>query len=134
VPWLPCYAVTVTAVRIGPTLAAQAPAAEGTVPPAGRLEVAKVAKSRAYWAQCELKEALGAEIWIVVRHRRGWFRVPATTQAADILRGVQEGWTHEAAKVRHDPGTVRLPLDEWMRLTGGAQTEEMMGADPEGDF
>lgn len=67
-----------------------------------------MARSKREWAQCELKESPGAELWVVVRHRRGWFRVPADASIATVLEGVQAGWSG-AHRVSHE-GTSRVQI------------------------
>lgn len=61
------------------------------------------------WAQAELKAASGAERWVIVRHRRGWFRLPVDAPVEELLRGIAEGWTEHA---KHHQGdiVVRVPL------------------------
>lgn len=73
------------------------------------------------WAQCELKLAPGREPWIIVRHRKGWFRVPWDVPLHEVLQGVGEGWT-ATKSTRRSPTTVRITLDEYRRLSQGADT------------
>ena len=42
--------------------------------------------------QAELKLLPGAEPWILVRHRKGSFKLPLIATCEELLQGVTEGW------------------------------------------
>ena len=60
------------------------------------------------WEQCELKIMAGAEAWILVRHRRGAFKLPLDASAEDLIEGVRAGWT--MSKRTHDRGDLTVQL------------------------
>lgn len=83
-----------------------------------------MARSQGEWVQCELKRGKGSEPWVIVRHRRGWFRVPGDATVSEVMRGVAEGWTASNTSVmRKGPVTV-TPLDEGLERVHYLRTTE----------
>lgn len=68
------------------------------------------------WVQFELKLAPGAEAWVIVRHRQGWFKVPLDAAVGELMRGVQEGWSSSRDGLAAASRTLRVRADEWHEL------------------
>jgi hypothetical protein len=64
----------------------------------------------------------GPEPWVRIAHNRGWFKVPGDVCVLEVINGAIAGWTSTRRTLRHSEATVRVPLTEWMRLTGGPVT------------
>jgi hypothetical protein len=60
----------------------------------------------------------GPEPWVRIAHNRGWFKVPGDVCVLEVLNGALAGWTRSRPRLAHSEATVRVPLTEWMRLTG----------------
>lgn len=90
-----------------------------------------MARSRREWVQCELKESIGSEVWVIVRHRRGWFRVPADTQIADVLRGVTLGWDRETGKLNPAPGRLNVRAKDWYEARAALGLSWVPGVPPQ---
>ena len=73
-------------------------------------------------AQVVLTLMPGAEPWIRVTHKGGWFKVPGDVCVAEVLAGAVEGWTSTRRRLAHSEATVRVPLDQWLAVTGGTNT------------
>lgn len=80
-----------------------------------------MARSKHEWAQFELKAAPGAELWVIVRHRGGWFRLPADAAISELLRGVHEGWDEKRRAARAS-GFITLPVSEYYALVSEARS------------
>lgn len=77
-------------------------------PPEADHRGGSVARKKATWRQAELKITAGAEVWVIVRHRRGSFRLPVTATVEELLWGIADGWTmdresHQGPKDRLRP-------------------------------
>jgi len=76
------------------------------------------------WIQFEVKSMNGSEPWLLIRHRRGTFKLPQTCALSELLTGVREGWTSSSRRtasgtlVRVDVGEWRL-FQEWKVRTYG---------------
>lgn len=65
-----------------------------------------MARRKATWRQAELRLSYGSEMWVMVRHRRGTFRMPITGSVETLLWGIAHGWTiqNETREAKHrDP-------------------------------
>lgn len=69
-------------------------------------------RSKRLWRQAELAVSPGAEPWVIVRHRRGWFRVPMDAPVSEVLTGIEEGWSG-ARKSKGAGGCVRVSIRQW---------------------
>lgn len=49
-------------------------------------------RRKALWRQAEFKLTYGSEVFVVVRHRRGWFRIPIDAPLERVLWGIASGW------------------------------------------
>lgn len=59
---------------------------------------------KATWRQAELKLSYGAEVWVIVRHRGGAFRLPLTATVEELVWGIALGWTFDQKSGRQaDP-------------------------------
>lgn len=82
-----------------------------------------MARRKATWRQAELKLSYGSELWVIVRHRRGSFRLPITASIEELLWGVADGWTMQPSHVRklnRDP--IRPDTRALARLWEGDET------------
>lgn len=77
-------------------------------------------QSRREWRQAELKLGQGAEPWVLVRHRNGTFRLPLDAPVSDVLEGIARGWTMSTRPSTPSASSVRVPLDELLRLWANA--------------
>lgn len=81
-----------------------------------------MARSTRTWTQLEIREAPGAEPWVVVRYRGGCFLIPADASIAEAVRGVRERWTRRP-KAQQSERYVRVPaavLADLQRLASTA--------------
>lgn len=53
----------------------------------------------------------GSEPWLLVRHAKGWFKVPATAKAWEIYEGAVEGWRQRDTRSAEGSLWVRVPLE-----------------------
>lgn len=80
-----------------------------------------MSQSRGEWLQAEFKVTRGAELWVIVRHRRGWFRLPFHASVEDLVAGVQQGWTNDHTRgIAKDGVVVRIPLGMLKQLEASA--------------
>lgn len=66
-----------------------------------------MARAKGEWQQLEVKQAPGAEAFFIVRHREGWFRMPADARLDEVLAGVAAGW-QDATRYRPGRTTVTV--------------------------
>lgn len=72
-----------------------------------------MARGKHQWVQFEIKRAATSEAWVIVRHRRGVFRLPADVALAELCDGVILGWDESSTKLRHAAATYRVPMGEY---------------------
>lgn len=80
------------------------------------------------WVQVELKLCPGAELWLMLRHRNGHFRLPAHASILDGYEGAKAGWTITPRKAWSGDVTVRVPLGylrELQERAGGTRRLEV---------
>lgn len=75
-----------------------------------------MSKSRREWIQCELKLMVGAEPWVMVRHRGGHFAVPIDEAVRTVMQGVTAGWTRERVRRSTVMGRINVPAEQWEDL------------------
>ena len=65
----------------------------------------------------------GSEPWVLVRHSKGWFKLPGIASAAELLEGACAGWLGTRSRRTAGEATVRVPMSTW------AELEASKGAD-----
>jgi hypothetical protein len=64
---------------------------------------------RTGWQQLEIKLLPGTEPWVLIRSRKGTFKLPLNAPIEELLDGVISGW-NSTRKARHSEPMVRVPL------------------------
>jgi hypothetical protein len=73
-----------------------------------------MARGKRVWVQCELQLLPGAELWVLVRHRRGHFKLPGLASVQELVEGVQAGWCADEGKRAKVELGVRVPYADWL--------------------
>lgn len=63
------------------------------------------------WTQVELKLSVGSEPWVIVRHRKGSFKLPLDAPIGDVLEGVARGWVMRPRGRPGAPATIRVAAE-----------------------
>ncbi len=75
-----------------------------------------MARPKPTWRQAELKLSVGGELWVIVRHRRGSFRLPVTATVEQLLWGIADGWTFDTASHKRPSDPLRPDARALVRL------------------
>jgi hypothetical protein len=89
-------------------------------------------RKKVTWRQAELRLSYGAEVWVIVRHRRGSFRLPLTASIEQLLWGIADGWTFDnASKGQRAKDPVRPDCRALARLWDNAPDPTIHHLPPE---
>lgn len=82
-----------------------------------------MARKKSTWRQAELKLSVGGELWVIVKHRRGSFRLPIDAPIEKLLWGIADGWTFDGENNRRAGDPLRPDSRALVRVWEQESTE-----------